>query len=89
MKKLVNRNTNQPIVEFDEEKVIFYNKFLENEMRSLGILIPHGLRGVYNGKDCVRLEDKEFQQAFREVYYLTVMDHEMFKWSDDIFQDSV
>lgn len=82
MRKLVNRNTNQPIVEFVEDKIIFHNKFLENEMRSLGILIPHGLRGIYNGKDCIRLGDKEFPQAFREVYFLTTMDPETFKWSE-------
>lgn len=82
MKKLVNKKTNQSIVEFADDKIVFYNKFLENEMRSLGILIPHGLRGIYNGKDCIRLEDKEFPQAFREVYYLTAMNPEIFKWSE-------
>lgn len=83
MKKLVNRKTNKPIVEFVEETIIFHNKFLESEMRSLGILIPHGLRSLYNGKDCIRLDDKEFQRAFKEVYYLTVMDHEIFKWYEE------
>lgn len=80
MRRLVNRHTNQSIVEFQENKTIFHNKFLENEMRSIGILIPHGLRGIYHGKDCIRLGDKEFQQAFREVYYLTSMNPETFEW---------
>lgn len=82
MKKLINRHTNQLIVEFERDKTIFYSKFLENEMRSIGILIPHGLRGIYHGKDYVRLDDAEFEQAFREIYYLTTMNPDIFQWSD-------
>lgn len=80
MKKLINRHTKQPIVEFEENRTIIHNKFLEHEMRSLGILVPHGLRGIYKGKDCIRLEDEEFQKAFREIYYLTAMNPETFQW---------
>lgn len=79
--KLVNKQTNKSIVEFDGTKTIFHNKFLEQEMRHIGIIIPHGLRGVY-GKDCIRLEDQEFQQAFQEVYYLTTMNTDIFHWLD-------
>ncbi len=79
-KKLINIQTNQPIVEFEKEKTVIYSKFLENEMRELGIPIPHGLRGVYHGKECVRLEDEEFQKAFKEIYYLTTMNPETFQW---------
>ena len=61
---------------------MLHNKILEHEMRSIGIPIPHGLRGIYHGKDCVRLEDEEFQKAFREIYYLTVMNPEAFHWSE-------
>lgn len=77
--RLIHKQTNQPIVEFKEEEVVFHNKFLEHEMRSIGILIPHGLRGIY-GKDCVRLDDEEFQKAFKEIYFLTTMDPEEFEW---------
>lgn len=52
-------------------------------MRSIGIPVPHGLRGIYNGKDYIRLEDQEFQKAFKEIYYLTAMNHEMFQWTDE------
>jgi hypothetical protein len=82
MNKLVNKQTNQVIVKFDGAETVFYNKFLEQEMRTIGIPIPHGLRGVYHGKECIRLEDEEFQKAFREIYYLTSMGSETFNWSD-------
>ena len=81
MKKLVNKKTEQTLVEFEGNKTLIYNKFLEKEMRHIGIPIPHGLRGIYNGKESVRLEDIEFQKAFQEIYYLTAMDHEIFKWA--------
>lgn len=70
------------MVEFEGKKTHIYNKFLEHEMRSIGIPVPHGLRGLYNGKDYIRLEDEEFQKAFKEIYYLTSMDPEAFQWKD-------
>ena len=81
MRKLINKKTQKPIVEFQQEKIIIYNKFLEQEMRSIGINIPHGLRGIY-GKDYVRLDDPEFPKAFQEIYYLTTMDPTTFQWLD-------
>lgn len=80
--KLVDKKTNKTLIEFEGEKTIVYSKFLENEMRHLGIPIPHGLRGVYHGKDCVCLEDEEFQKAFKEIYYLTAIDTTRFKWQN-------
>jgi hypothetical protein len=53
---------------------------LENEMKQIGIPVPHGLRGIYNGKDHIRLNDEDFQKAFQEIYYLTAMDHALFRW---------
>jgi hypothetical protein len=80
--KLINTETSQSLVEFKGEETIFHSKFLENEMRTIGISVPHGLRGVYKGKDCVRLDDPDFQKAFKEIYYLTSMNPEKFHWLD-------
>lgn len=80
--RLINTKTSQSLVEFEGDRTIFYNKYLEKEMRSIGIPVPHGMRGIYNGKECIHLEDAEFQQAFREIYYLTTMNPEMFRWQD-------
>ena len=82
--KLINTNTSQSLVEFQGDRTFIHNKFLENEMRTIGIPIPHGLRGVYKGKDCIRLDDPEFQQAFKEIYYLTAMNPDIFQWIDEL-----
>lgn len=82
--KLVNKKSGKAIVEFEGEKAIFHNKYLEHEMRELGIPIPHGLRGVYYGKASLRLGEEGFQKAFREVYYLTTMDPALFEWQDGL-----
>lgn len=80
--QLINKKTKTPLVEFQNKKTIFYNKFLEREMRTLGILIPHGLRGVFHGKDYIYFGEEDFQKAFREVYYLTSMNTDLFYWTD-------
>ncbi len=80
--KLINTQTSQFLVEFDGDRTVIHNKFLENEMRSIGIPVPHGLRGIYEGKDCIKLEDAEFQKAFKEIYYLTAMNSNQFRWMD-------
>ncbi|MCB1181009.1 MAG: hypothetical protein KDK55_03185 [Chlamydiia bacterium] len=81
--RLINVKTGDILVEFVGEKTFFYNKFLENEMRDLGIVIPHGMRGLYEGNDKIRLKDSLFQQAFREIYYLTSMNPDLFIWKEE------
>jgi len=78
--RLVNLKSRRPIVEFREGKPVFYSKFLEHEMRQIGIAIPHGLRGIYHGKTTVTLEDHEFERAFKEIYYVTYMSPDQFHW---------
>ena len=82
-RQLLNVHTKKPIVEFEGDKTLIHNKFLEHEMRTLGIPIPHGLRGLYHGKDTILLDDPDFQQAFKEIYYLTSMNPATFKWSEN------
>lgn len=78
--KLINIQTNQPLVEFIGEKTLIHNKFLEEEMRMMGIPIPDGLRGLFEGRDYVHLYEEKFQEAFKEIYYATFMDARLFKW---------
>ncbi|MFN0065524.1 MAG: hypothetical protein ACKVOH_04725 [Chlamydiales bacterium] len=80
VKKLINTKTEQSIVEFTEQETKFYNRILENEMREMGIPIPHGIRGEYEGKDCVRLGDETFQRAFKEIYIPTYLNAKEFVW---------
>ena len=78
--KLINSKTHLPLVEFNGKKTVFYNKFLEKEMKTLGIPIPNGLRGIYHGKDNIYLGEEEFQLAFKEIYFVTRMDPSEFHW---------
>lgn len=80
--RLVNLQSNKPIVEFRGDEVVFHNKFLEKEMRLLGIPIPNGLRGDFEGQDTVYLESKNFQRAFKEIYYPVAMGSHLFRWTD-------
>lgn len=81
--RLVHLITKKPVVEFKGNKTIFHNKFLEKEMRLMGIPIPHGVRSLYQGKECIYLEDITFQKAFKEIYYLTTMDTAVFVWMQE------
>lgn len=78
--RLVNLKTNRPILEFKEGKPVFYSKFFEHEMCEMGIEIPHGLRGTYQGKTTITPYDSDFEKAFREIYYATYMNPDQFKW---------
>lgn len=80
--RLVNVKNGKPLVEFKKDKTVFYNKYLEREMKRLGVSIPHGMRSRFLGKMEVLLGDPHFQEAFREVYYITSMDHNLFKWEE-------
>ena len=80
--RLVNIHTHRSIVAFEDKATRIFNKFLEREMKSMGIPIPPGMRGLYEGRDVVYLGDREFQRAFKEIYYITSMDSRIFKWQD-------
>lgn len=80
--KLINTKTKSPLVEFKKDRTIIYNKYLEQEMKTLGIPIPHGLRGLFHGHDIVFLGDEDFQTAFKEIYYVTTIDPQTFQWVD-------
>ena len=78
--QLINRETQQPIVEFRGKEILFFSKFLEHEMRIMGIPVPPGQRSAFNGRDCVFLDDEDFQRAFKEIYYPRAMDPATFHW---------
>lgn len=77
---LINLETGEIVIEFNENGTVFHNHLLEKEMEKMGIAIPHGLRGGYHGKDLVHLGDPDFEKAFREIYYLSYLSSKRFKW---------
>lgn len=80
--RLINKETSKSLIEFKGNETVIHNRFLEHEMRTIGIAVPHGLRGLFHGKDCIRLEDADFQRAFKEIYYLTTMNPDKFHWEE-------
>jgi hypothetical protein len=67
--KLIHSKTKFVVVEFQNDKVIFHDRFLEKEMKLRGIAIPPALRDQYEQKAFVKLQDPLFQKAFQEIYY--------------------
>ena len=80
--KLVNVKSGFVVVEYQGDKTIFHDRMLEKEMTVRGVSIPPPLRSEYGGKSSVRLNEKEFQKAFKEVYCGLAFNSPSFKWED-------
>lgn len=80
--RLVNVETKKAIVEFIGKKTLIHNKFLEEEMKILGIPIPDGMRGLFEGRDTIHLDEEKFQEAFKQIYFFSYMDPRHFKWEE-------
>lgn len=78
--RLVEIATNFPVVEFNEKKTVFHNKYLEKEMSMVGISVPPFLASKFPGKKIVKLNDDLFQQAFTEIFFKFNMDTSKYKW---------
>lgn len=79
--KLVNIQTGYTVVEFlDDGTVQFNDRFLEAEMKELGILIPPSLSESFEGKEFVYFGDPLFKRAFKEVYYPYSISTSIYKW---------
>lgn len=80
--KLINTRTAFVVVEFQEGKVHFNDRFLETEMRESGILIPPILKDEFEGKEVIYLNDPLFEKAFKEVYYPFCIAHSLYQWQE-------
>lgn len=80
--KLVNKDTKGVVVEFTDSKIIFHDRFLEAEMSENGITVPTALQKEYGNKEIVFVEDSEFLKAFKEIYYPSSMNPNVFQWED-------
>jgi len=78
--KLVNIKTRFVVVEFVGEETRFFDPFLENEMKRQGIAIPPFFKKEFGGRSSVRLKDKDFQKAFKEIYYKLSVNHQTYHW---------
>jgi hypothetical protein len=78
--QLIHLKTGFIVVEYQREKTLFHDPFLQREMKRRGILIPPSMRTEYNGRTVIRLEDADFQRAFKEIYTPAVFNNQMYVW---------
>jgi len=64
----INAQTGDVIIEFYHDRILFHEWYLEEEMKTTGILIPHHRIAEFEGKEVVYLNDSIFRKAFFEVY---------------------
>ena len=80
--KLVNLKSGFIVVEYKGEKTIIHDRVLEKEMTVRGVIVPPALRSEYAGKAAVRLSDKEFQKAFKELYSAQAFNAKNYHWEE-------
>lgn len=80
--KLVNLKNQFIVVEYNDKETIFHDKILEKEMKERGVLIPPALRDRFSGKSSVKMNDPEFQVAFKEVFCPNVFNPKNFEWTE-------
>ena len=78
--KLVNHKTGFVLLEFVDEKPVFFDKYLEEALTHEGIIIPPAFKKSFKGKSVIRVEDKDFYKAFTKVYYPMSMNKMIFVW---------
>lgn len=78
--QLVNANTGFVVVEFEDGIAHFHDPFLEAEMKEIGISIPFGRKGEFEGKEIVYLGDILFEKAFIDVYYPISIANPLYEW---------
>jgi hypothetical protein len=80
--KLVNTKTRFVVVEFQNGKPTFHDRFLEAEMKETGILIPPHLASDFEGKEVIFLGEENFEKAFIEVYYPYCIANSLYQWEN-------
>ena len=80
--KLINMKTGRAVVEFFSGRAIFHDRFLEEEMRQVGICIPSHMLEMFDGKSVIYLTDPLFEKAFIEVYTPFYIENALFQWQN-------
>ena len=80
--KLVNVELDFVVMEFRDHQPIFYDRYLEAEMKEYGISVPSVLSKEYDEKATIYLGDDKFERAFKEIYVPDAMDDRVFQWED-------
>lgn len=78
--KLVNTRTGFVVVEFQEGKASFHDRFLAAEMQETGILIPPAFLDQFEGKEVIFMGEPLFEKAFIEIYYPLCIANSLYQW---------
>lgn len=77
---LIHRKTGFVVAEYRDDETIIYDRVLAKEMTLRGVIVPHSLREEYGGKTSVHIHEKEFQKAFKELYFHQVFNPLNYFW---------
>jgi hypothetical protein len=80
--KLINIKLKFVVAEYRGEKTLIFDRVLDKEMALRGVTIPFALRAEYGGKNAVRTGEKEFQKAFKEIYFPQVFNPKNYRWEE-------
>ena len=78
--KLINTKTGYVVVEFQDGKASFHDRFLEAEMKETGILIPPSQVDEFGGREVIYLGEELFERAFVEIYYPLCIANSLYQW---------
>jgi hypothetical protein len=79
--KLINLNTGEVFLHAEPGSTPeFTQSHMNDAMSKFGLIIPVGLQEKYNGKTRVYLDEPEFLEAFRELYFEHEMKPNGFAW---------
>lgn len=78
--KLIHIKTGFIVLEFQKGKTLIYDRVLDKQMRTQGILIPASIRKLYDGKKAIRLSDDTFQTAFKDLFFHQIFDSKQYAW---------
>ncbi len=81
--KLVNKNTDYVVVEFNDGKATFNDKYFELMFKERGIVVPPAKQKEFQNKRVIFLNDPLFEKAFREIFYPHAMDRSTYQWKEE------
>lgn len=64
----------------DDQSVEIKEPTLKKYFQNTGVHIPSALKGSFDDQDFVKLGEKKFASALRQVYWRLNMDNEVYKW---------
>ena len=81
--QLIHKKTGFVVAEENRTALAIKDPFLLKDLQISGISIPSALRGQYEGKANIKMDDPLFPKAFKEVYLKLQMKEGMYEWKEN------